>query len=234
MGVDWDAAKIREAVTRSFSELEAVGAVPSWVMDNHDSPRVVSRLGSVAKARAFALVTHALPGCSYIYQGEELGLTDGIIPDEARQDPSFIRSKGADKGRDGARVPLPWESNKKNFGFTDGTPWLPMHESLKDFSVDVETNDHNSFLNLYRTSLALRKSHEGLGGVSPVQWQDAPNGLLYFKREAGFALLANTSTETIEFNIHSAAMILHQSQQGASISGTVISIPAHTTLWLQL
>ena len=234
MGVDWDAAKIREAITRSTAELEAVGAIPSWVMDNHDSPRVVSRLGSPEKARAFALVTHALPGCSYIYQGEELGLTDGIIPDEARQDPSFIRSKGADKGRDGARVPLPWESTKKNFGFTEGTPWLPMHESLKNFSMDIEESDQGSFLNLYRTSLALRKRHAGLGGEAPVQWQDAPEGVLYFKRDAGFALLANTTDSAIEFNIHSAAMILHQSQTGATISGTVISIPANTTLWLQL
>jgi alpha-glucosidase len=234
MGVDWDARKIREAITQSFAELEAVGAVPSWVMDNHDSPRVVSRLQSPEKARAFALVTHALPGCSYIYQGEELGLPDGIIPDEARQDPSFIRSGGVDKGRDGARVPLPWSAATKNFGFSDGTPWLPMHETLKAFAVDVEEQDQTSFLNLYRTSLALRKRHSGLGGSDPVDWQDAPDGMLFFKRGAGFALLANTTDFPINLDIKCEAMVLHQSQPGASISGTIITVPSHTTLWLQV
>lgn len=233
MGADWDAAAIKEAISRSTSELAAVGAIPSWVMDNHDSPRVASRLNSPLKARAFAMVTHALPGSAYIYQGEELGLTDGIIPDSARQDPSFIRSGGKDKGRDGARVPLPWSSKEANFGFTGGTPWLPMHESMKPFAIDAQDADQESFLNLYRRALALRKRHSGLGGVAPVKWHDAPEGIIYFSRGEGLVVLANTTDEVKQVNIHEAAILLLESQRGASISGSIVDIPANTTLWLQ-
>ena len=233
MGIDWDSKKIIEAITRCVAELASVGAQPSWVMNNHDSPRVVSRLGSVQKAKAFAILSHALPGSCYIYQGEELGLPDGIIPDSARQDPSFIRSQGRDKGRDGARVPLPWNSKKKNFGFTSGNPWLPMHESLKPFSVDVEQEDQASFLNLYRRSLALRKRHPGLGGVAPVKWFEAPEGVIHFSRDNGLVVLSNTGDNPVQVNIHAAALLLLESDSGTSISGSIVNVPGNTTLWLQ-
>jgi len=234
MGIEWSASKIRESVERSMAELSTVGATPSWVMDNHDSPRVVSRLESSDKARAFALLTHALPGSVYVYQGEELGLTDGNIPDEARQDPSFIRSGGKDKGRDGARVPLPWNASEKNFGFSTGTPWLPMDPSLKEFSPDVQHADESSFLNLYKTSFALRKRVLREINSTKLVWHDAPEGIVYFSRGNGFILLANTTNSPIEVNVKTSTMILLQSKPGAALEGTIVRIPGHTTLWLQV
>src|SRR5207245_2206982 len=82
------------------------------------------------RARAAALVTMALPGAVYIYQGEELGLWEvEDIPDDLRQDPLWERSGHADPGRDGCRVPLPWSGTEPPFGFSpSGTiaePWLP-------------------------------------------------------------------------------------------------------------
>jgi alpha-glucosidase len=179
------------------------------------------------------MVAHALPGSLYIYQGEELGLPDGEIAPEFRQDPAFIRSGGKDLGRDGARVPLPWEADEKNFGFSTGTSWLPQDPSYKNYSVDLEEINKSSFLNLYKTSLALRKKHLGLGGDSEVEWPDSPKGVVYFKRSGGFILLANTTAESLEVNIKLAATIILQSAEGASIAGSIVKIPADTTLWLQ-
>ncbi|MEI6120358.1 MAG: glycoside hydrolase family 13 protein [Actinomycetes bacterium] len=231
--IDWDAAAIREAIVRVLSELEEVGAPPTWALDSHDSPRVVTRLKSEKKARALAMVAHALPGSLYIYQGEELGLPDGEIAPEFRQDPAFIRSGGKDLGRDGARVPLPWEADEKNFGFSTGTSWLPQDPSYKNYSINLEEANQASFLNLYKTSLALRKKHLGLGGDSEVEWPDSPKGVVYFKRSGGFILLANTTAESLEVNIKLAATIILQSAEGASIAGSIVKIPADTTLWLQ-
>lgn len=234
LSCDWDAAALKEAAQRSINEMREVGAPPTWALCNHDSPRLVTRMKDPAQARAFALLSQALPGSQYIYQGEELGLIDGELSPKDRQDPAFIRSGGTDQGRDGARVPLPWKANEKFFGFSTGGSWLPQMGAYKNYAMDVEEQDSSSFLHMYRTALALRKQHHGLGGESEVQWQEAPDGVLFFKRGAGFALLANTTDSIIEFNIHTAAMLLHQSQPGASITGTIVSIPANTTLWLQL
>ena len=231
--IEWSASAIQEAITRVLSELEEAGAPPTWALDNHDSPRVVSRLKSEKKARALAMVAHALPGSLYIYQGEELGLPDGEIAPEFRQDPAFIRSAGKDLGRDGARVPLPWKADEKNFGFSTGTSWLPQDPSYKNYSINLEEADHASFLNLYKTSLALRKKHLGLGGDLVLEWPDSPEGVVYFKRSGGFILLANTTAESLEVNIRFAATIILQSAEGASITGSIVRIPADTTLWLQ-
>ena len=233
MSLEWSASKICESVKRSIGELATVGATPTWVMDNHDSPRVVSRLKSSEKARAFALLTHALPGSVYVYQGEELGLSEGIIPDEAREDPAFIRSGGKDKGRDGARVPMPWKSSEINFGFSTGKPWLPMHPTLKEFSPDVQNEEIDSFLNLYKTSFALRRRISQQENSADLIWHDAPEGIVYFSRGDGFILLANTTELSIDIDVKTSATVLLQSKNGASVDGTIINIPANTTLWLQ-
>jgi alpha-glucosidase len=128
---------------------------------------------------------------------------------------------------------LPWRAKDKNFGFSTGTPWLPITDHYKKHSMDLEEDDGNSFLKLYRTSLALRKRHPGLGGEADITWHDAPDGIIYFSRSNKLVVLANTTDTAIDVNIHAAAIILHQSQEGASINGSIVTIPANTTLWLQ-
>ena len=86
-------------------------------MCDHSQP-VDLELGT-RRARAAALLTMALPGSVYLYQGEELGLWEvEDIPDERRQDPIWFRTGGADPGRDGCRVPLPWAGVESPFGFS--------------------------------------------------------------------------------------------------------------------
>ena len=127
----WDADGLRSAIDQTLDALAEVGAPPTWVLSNHDVIRHVTRYGGGElgrrRARAAALLMLALPGGAYVYQGEELGLEEILdLPDELRQDPTFLRTGGAQKGRDGCRVPLPWSGAEPPFGFGPGsTTWLP-------------------------------------------------------------------------------------------------------------
>ena len=106
----FDADEVRAAIEDSLESVGAVGAAATWTLSNHDVSRPASRYGGGAsgraRARAMALVQLALPGAAYLYNGEELGLPDADLPDEARRD--AVWHHGED-GRDGCRVPLPWE-----------------------------------------------------------------------------------------------------------------------------
>ena len=230
--IEWNAEKIREAAARVISELATVGAPPTWALNNHDSPRLVSRLGSVAKARALALLTAALPGSLYIYQGEELGLPDGDMPVSARKDPIAIRSKGVDLGRDGCRVPLPWTAHETNFGFSTGTPWLPQMSSYADFAIESEVKTEESSLNFYKKTLKIRREHPALGGEGSITFLDTASGILGFSRVPGLIVFANTTD--IEAHIHvEARSVMHQSAPGADYAAGLLTLPAHTTVWLQ-
>ncbi|MGV7778828.1 alpha-amylase family glycosyl hydrolase, partial [Mycobacterium kansasii] len=92
---------------------DSVGATPTWTLSNHDVEREVTRYGDGQigqwRARAMALVMLALPGTVFIYNGSELGLPNVELPDEALQDPVWERSGHTERGRDGCRVPIPWE-----------------------------------------------------------------------------------------------------------------------------
>ncbi len=139
------------------------------------------------RARAATLLMLALPGSAYLYQGEELGLPDVTdLPDEVRQDPSFFRAAGQDGFRDGCRVPIPWSGREAPYGFgpVEGGPsWLPQPEGWAGLSVEAQTGDPDSTLELYRTALAVRREHPALGAGTAVGWLDAPDGVLAFRRE---------------------------------------------------
>ena len=110
---------------------ELAGSPATWRLSNHDVEREVSRYGGgsvgLARAKAMALVMLALPGPVFVYNGEELGLPNVDLPDEVLQDPVWERSSHAERGRDGCRVPMPWEGSAPPFGFsTDDDTWLPM------------------------------------------------------------------------------------------------------------
>jgi alpha-glucosidase len=194
---DWDADEMRAAIDRPAAALAAVGAVPTWVLSNHDVVRHVTRYGGgeigLRRARAAALLMLGLPGGAYLYQGEELGLPEVTdLPDEARQDPAFARSGGKYGRRDGSRVPLPWSGTEPPFGFGPGTdqPWLPQPEAWAGLSVERQEADPGSTLHLYRAALALR--HELTGADdSGLKWVETDPEVLCFRRGDGFACLVN-------------------------------------------
>lgn len=234
----WDGEFLISAIKRTLSEVGAVGAPATWVLSNHDSPRLVTRLGGgelgKRRARAFALLTHALPGGCYIYQGEELGLSDGLIPDSARQDPVYFRTKGLDKGRDGARVPIPW-SNEESFGFTRGKPWLPMTFNLNE-SVTSQMEDEESSLNLYHLSLEIRNSHPALKKSTnqEIGWLETQPGVIGFKREPGLIVFANTTNQDLLIPLELQAKLLIGSNPEVKVKGTELHLAKDSTCWLTL
>ncbi|WP_155372336.1 glycoside hydrolase family 13 protein [Catellatospora vulcania] len=214
----WDAAAFRDVIDTTLATHAMVGAPATWVLSNHDVVRHATRYGrahtahsfedakhvepsdlvlGTRRARAAALLTLALPGSAYVYQGEELGLPEvEDIPAELLQDPRWLRSGHTDRGRDGCRVPLPWSGDAKPYGFSpDGAaadPWLPQPASWARLSAAAQTGDRRSMLELYRRALHLRRTEPDLGD-GPMQWLPAPDGVLHFQRGDGFACLVNLS-----------------------------------------
>jgi len=233
MMLGWDAVAMQASIERTLAELVDVKAPATWVLNNHDTPRVVTRIGGPRKARALAMLIHALPGGVYIYQGEELGLPSADLPDAARQDPAFIRSGGSDKGRDECRVPLPWSSTLPNYGFGTGTPWLPQPTDWAQYAMDVERMDPGSSWALYKKSLSIRHSHPALGGEGAITWVAAPEGIMRFTREPGLEVVVNTTDFDILLPTKGTAILL-ESGSGSSLQDGVLTLVANTTIWLQL
>ena len=212
--------------------MKTVDALPTWALSNHDSPRVASRMGE-QQSRALALFVFGLPGSTYVYAGQELGLPDGVIPDASRQDPIYIRTKGTQKGRDGARVPLPWSGENAPFGFTSGKPWLPMQDSWKELTVEKQSADPKSSLNLYRNALNLRAEH--LIEQGSIAWLESPDhgsksDLLLAVRRGNVSIYMNLSDSPVEVEINGKLLIVS--------AGTVdardgkLTIPAISTIWV--
>ncbi|MFC5287421.1 glycoside hydrolase family 13 protein [Actinokineospora guangxiensis] len=197
---DFDADAVRTAIERS---LAATGdAPPTWTLSNHDVVRHVTRYGGgdtgLRRARAMALVELALPGVAYLYNGEELGLPNVELPDWARQDPMYHRSGGAEKGRDGCRVPMPWEGETTPFGFTTGeSTWLPVPQEWGPLTAEAQLEDPGSMLSLYRQALEIRGGHASFSGTE-VEWYGAPPGCFAFRRKGGGLICAlNTSAASV-------------------------------------
>ncbi len=252
----WDAARLVTVIDHSLSAAESVGAPSTWVLSNHDVVRHASRLGlrqdrrrpngigpgdvqpdgelGLRRARAATALMLALPGAAYIYQGEELGLPDSTdMPDEFRQDPTFLRSNGAELGRDGCRVPMPWTKDAPSLGFGPGpATWLPQPASYADYAVDQQAGREGSTLELYRSMLALR-SEQRLGEGS-LRWLEEyaghPDVVAFANdRATGRSIGVVTNLGAAPLELPSGARVLLASadlQDGA--------LPTDTTAWVQL
>jgi alpha-glucosidase len=242
----WDAQAFRDVITRSLAVSAEVGAPTTWVMSNHDTVRHASRYGlsvpgarprgidaageqpdealGLRRARAAALLTLALPGSAYIYQGEELGLPEHTTLDaEHRQDPAFFRTNGEEIGRDGCRIPLPWDSTLPAYGFGPGdATWLPQPASFKNYAVDTQAGRGDSTLELYRACLGLRRELD-LGNASLV-WLDALPGVVAF-RNGGVTVLVNTTDAPVA--LPPGEVLL------ASVAVTAGALPANAAVWLR-
>jgi alpha-glucosidase len=179
---EWKPEVLFNTINESFTAFDGVGAPSTWVLSNHDIIRHASRMGGLTgrptasngigpndpqpdrelglrRARAATLFTLALPGSMYLYQGEELGLPEHTtLEPQYRQDPTFARTNGQRVGRDGCRVPLPWESGvgAANGFNTTGKSWLPQPEIYAAYSRDQQDGVAGSTLELYKHALKLR------------------------------------------------------------------------------
>jgi alpha-glucosidase len=197
----FDAEAVRTAIERTLAAVQDVGAPPAWTLSTHDVSRPVTRYGGGAtgldRARAMSLVELALPGVICLYNGEELGLPDVDLPDDALQDPIWERSGRTRRGRDRCRVPIPWEGGPPGYGFTPGDPWLPMPPEYGRLVAADQLEDTGSTLSLVRRAIELRQTHPGFQGED-VEWFGAPEGCLAFRRAGSTLVCAlNTSTESV-------------------------------------
>ncbi|MBV9355706.1 MAG: glycoside hydrolase family 13 protein [Chloroflexi bacterium] len=200
----WNARKLRAAIDRSVEALAAVGAPATWVLSNHDVVRHVTRYGGgsmgTRRARAAAMLLLALPGGAYVYQGDELGLPEVVdLPDAARQDPTFFRTGGAEPGRDGSRVPLPWSGSQAPFGFgpPGSRPWLPQPAAWAGLSVERQQSDPASMLNLYRAALRLRRELPAFRGED-FAWEEADGETLAFRRGSKLRCLVHCGSRPLD------------------------------------
>ena len=215
----WDRQALVSAIDESFEAFDAVGAPSTWVLNNHDVLRHVSRFGGdygrttasdgvgpnnpqpdnvlgLQKARAATLFMLGLPGASYLFQGEELGLPDHTtIADEHRQDPTFFRTNGQRVGRDGCRVPLPWEMGNASNGFNQtGQAWLPQPDSYAALSRDQQQGKEGSTLSMYQQALKLRS--ELKLGEGSFGWVSKTDALSY--QNGNVQIVHNFSSEPLK------------------------------------
>ena len=225
----FDAAFLYKCINDTLEMMRRVNAPATWALSNHDTPRVASRHGAKA-SRALALFVMALPGSCYIYNGQELGLPDAEIADADRQDPAFFRTKGVHKGRDGARVPMPWNGGQTPFGFSSGKPWLPIPENWRELSVSAQEADATSTLNLYRKALKIRK--ENLVGAGEIEWVDhGESGLISFAR-GEFAIYLNTSSTVLQ--IPSVGTLALGSDIDVTLENGSLTLPGATAAWVAI
>lgn len=137
---------------------------PSWAFSNHDVIRVASRWGEeISNKEAFAIMLNklllSLKGTVFLYQGDELGLSEADIPKEKLQDPWGIYYWPDWKGRDGCRTPMPWVADAPQAGFSDSEEtWLPVPDDHKIRAVNTQETDQHSVLNQTRDFIAWRKT----------------------------------------------------------------------------
>lgn len=211
----WRAERLRDVIDTTLAEHAPVGAPATWVLANHDVTRTVTRFGRAdtgfdfaakahgiptdevlgrRRARAAALLSLALPGAVYLYQGEELGLPEvEDIPEERIQDPMYFRSGRNSPGRDGCRVPMPWSGDAPPYGFSPAgvEPWLPQPADWARFTVEAESEEPGSMLRLYTEALHIRRREPDLGD-GPMRWLPGyGEDVLAFVRGDGLACLVN-------------------------------------------
>ncbi|UQX00880.1 glycoside hydrolase family 13 protein [Streptomyces sp. RerS4] len=239
LSTGWDAEALRATIDESLDAMRPVGAPTTWVLSNHDVVRHVTRYGGgeqgLARARAAALLMLALPGSAYVYQGEELGLPEVTdLPDEVRQDPSFFKENGQEGLRDGCRVPIPWSGTRAPYGFGDGGSWLPQPAEWAGLSVEAQTGDPASTLELYRAALRIRREDPDLGAGDAVEWLDAPAGALAFRR-GGFACTVNTTGESVRVavpgGVASVALLASGGEPPVVDGDGFVVLGADSTVW---
>ncbi len=242
MTCPWDAARLRTSIDDTLAEHAPVGAPATWVLCNHDVTRTVTRYGradtgfdfatkafgtptdlelGTRRARAAALLSLALPGAVYVYQGEELGLPEADIPLDRIEDPMHARSGGTDPGRDGCRVPLPWAAGEPHAGF-GGEPWLPQPDGWAAYAADRQAEDPASILRLYREAIRLRPEF----GDGPLTWLPAPDGVLAFAR-ADALCVVNLADAPVDLPAHSARLL------ASGPLDTAGRLPGDTAVWLR-
>ena len=249
LGAGWDAAKVRDVVRLNLKTAADNGTSTTWVLSNHDIIRHATRLGlpndldvakwyaknrfdpkvnveqGLARAKALTQALLALPGSTYLYQGEELGLQEHLtIAAEQMQDPQFFRNPDVGLSRDGCRVPLPWARSGQSLGFGPGGSHLPQPAWYVDYSVEAEDGKPGSTLEFYREALALRGKL-----VCDEKWHEVKHlfnkNVFHFKRPNGWQSITNFGTKPVKLP-KGEVLLLSQPLVGGKLE-------PNTTAWIK-
>lgn len=229
LGPKFSAEHFRSKVSRFFANDET--GWPCWSFSNHDVIRPMTRWAahSVSQAdlsRQAAALVMTIKGSVGLYQGEELGLPEADILFEELTDPRGMRFWPEDKGRDGCRTPMPWESNLAHAGFTTATPWLPVKPAHLALSVDAQNADPESTLNFFRKFIAWRKSHPALLTGS-IDFFKTDEPVLAFRRTAGnkdLICVFNLSAEERVVTVSKTETMLEPVSNKASLEGKALTL----------
>lgn len=243
---EWSAESFGSIIKKSLDNANAIGATSTWVLSNHDVVRHATRYGLPAdvnwrewintnptdvvdydlgteRARAVALVTLALPGSTYVYQGEELGLHEvSDLPDELLDDPTWERSEHTARGRDGSRIPLPWNTDDPSFGFGSVASWLPQPTWFEPFAAALQENDPESMLSLYRSAIALRS--ELFATDRRLEMLDMGADVLAFNRGDDIVVVSNMGASPVA--LPKGEIVLSSGEHADQL-------PPDTTVWLR-
>ncbi len=246
LSAPWDGPTFRQIIDSAVTAARAVGSTSTWVLSNHDVVRHATRYGlpndiipgmwlldgphdaldterGQRRARAAGLLTLALPGSVYVYQGDELGLPEvWDLPPEVLDDPVWEQSGHSAKGRDGCRVPIPWEPDGPSFGFGAAAGWLPQPPEFGPLSAATQAADPDSMLSLYRTALALRR--ELFGGSEDFELRESAPDVIDFDR-AGTRVTLNMGDVGV-------AMPPGRVLLASSPIDDPTELPADTIVWL--
>lgn len=258
----WHPTALRAVIERALRTNGRAGAPTTWVLENHDVLRARTRYGleaagaalprsntapppgtvpddarGLARARAALLFMLGLPGSAYLYQGQELGLPEVLdMPAEARQDPAFHRTGGAQGFRDGCRVPMPWTADAPSFGFSpSGESWLPMPATWGELSVQAQLADPGSTLAMTRTALRLRRTERALGD-GELAWLSEPQSTCLALRrpaqgsEQHVIVAMNMGEEPVAVRSH---RLLVASGPGVVEVDEGFLLPRDTAAWLR-
>ena len=250
LGTPWNVRKFHSTIDYQLKAAEETGSSTTWVFSNHDVIRHATRFGlpesananlpkwfrsadreklidkklGLERARAATMLVLALPGSTYLYQGEELGLQEPLnIPSEQMQDPQWFRNEGS-ISRDGCRVPMPWTKTGSSFGFGPGGSHLPQPDWFGEWSVEAQDGVAGSTLELYRKALKLRK---GLVTAEKLTWVKHffnPN-VLHFMRPNGWTCVTNFGSKPVK--LPKGELLLAT----ADLVGG--KLPANATAWLK-
>lgn len=250
----YEPAALKKIITESIVEYGKVGASSTWVLSNHDGIRHATRLGiapentprpgdgihpsdpapdealGLRRARAATAFMLGLPGSSYLYQGEELGLPEAWqLEGKYRQDPTYARTNGERIGRDGCRVPLPWVAgDTESNGFNNtGKSWLPQPANYRVFSRNLQEGIAGSTLELYKRLLKERKAFDlGAGEFGWAEEYQDKNTLAYVNN--GVLVLCNFGPEAV---VLPAGEVLVTTQHDLTVER---ELEHDQTVWIKL
>ncbi len=217
---------LSEPILKYFS----ISRSTAWAFSNHDVTRVVSRwpdrLPVDKRAKGYLTLLAGLPGLIFLYQGEELGLTEALLPSEVRQDPFGENMRSSYPGRDGCRTPLPWDESQNGAGFSNSTPWLPIPKEHLDLNIKKQEQETTSTLQLCQKLMRFREQEDCLKSGNIQFWRDDENAVIFSRssNEKTFIFAASFTDQVVEVEDCPRSILLEDLSEGLVLSSGTLTL----------